>query len=282
MATATMPTIALPSGERIPRLGLGTWGHAEDPRRRPDEIAGLRRGLDLGMTLIDTAEMYGEGEAESLVGEAIAGRRDQVFLVSKVLPHHATRSGTIAACRRSLARLGTDHLDLYLLHWRGSVPLPETLAGFTALMRAGAIRHWGVSNFDVADLTELSGLPGGDGAETDQVLYNLTRRGIEWDLVPHCQRLGVPIMAYSPLERGRMLQHPVLAAVAARHGATAAQAALAWVLRVEGLAAVPRASTPAHVEQDRAALELQLTPRDLADLDREFPPPSGPRTLEML
>jgi diketogulonate reductase-like aldo/keto reductase len=282
MAVATMPTVALPSGETIPQLGLGTWGYAEDPARRREEIAALRRGLDLGLTLVDTAEMYADGGAEALVGEAIAGRRDEVFLVSKVLPHNATEQGTMTACRRSLARVGTDHLDLYLLHWRGPIPLRETLAGFAALMRAGSIRHWGVSNFDVDDLEELSRIPGGNGVETDQILYNLMRRGPEWDLLPRCQGLGLPVMAYSPLERGRMLRHPVLAAVAARHAATPAQVALAWVLRVDGVAAIPRAGTPAHVEEDHAALELHLTAHDIAELDRAFPPPSGPRPLDVL
>jgi diketogulonate reductase-like aldo/keto reductase len=280
---ATAPrTIELPSGETIPVLGQGTWGMAEGARPADEEIAALRHGLDLGMTLIDTAEMYADGAAEMLVGAAIGGRRDEVFLVSKVLPHHATRSGTIAACEASLRRLGTDRLDLYLLHWRGTVPLEETLEAFGELLETGTIGHWGVSNFDLADLTELMQVPGGTAVEADQVLYNLTRRGIEWDLLPRCQELGLPVMAYSPFERGRMLGHPDLERMAARHGATPAQVALAWVLRQDGVNTIPRAGTPEHVEQNRAALDLHLTAEDLAELDRAFPPPDGPRPLEML
>jgi diketogulonate reductase-like aldo/keto reductase len=275
-------TIDLPSGEPIPVLGQGTWRMAEDPRRRQSEIAALRLGLDLGMTLIDTAEMYAGGGAEELVGEAIGDRRDEVFLVSKVLPQHATRDGTIAACERSLRRLGTDRLDMYLLHWRGRVPLEETLAGFVALRSAGLIGHWGVSNFDVSDLRELMALPGGDAVEIDQVLYNLSRRGIEHELLPTCRRIGLPIQAYSPVEQGRLLRNRVLQAVAARHGATPAQLALAWVLRDEGVNAIPKAGTPEHVRENRGALEIRLTPQDLAKLDAAFPPPDGPRPLELL
>jgi diketogulonate reductase-like aldo/keto reductase len=275
-------TIDLPSGEPIPVLGQGTWRMAEDPRRRQSEIAALRLGLDLGMTLIDTAEMYAGGGAEELVGEAIGDRRDEVFLVSKVLPQHATRDGTIAACERSLRRLGTDRLDMYLLHWRGRVPLEETLAGFVALRSAGLIGHWGVSNFDVSDLRELMALPGGDAVEIDQVLYNLSRRGIEHELLPTCRRIGLPIQAYSPVEQGRLLRNRVLQAVAARHGATPAQIALAWVLRDEGVNAIPKAGTPEHVRENRGALEIRLTPQDLAKLDAAFPPPDGPRPLELL
>jgi diketogulonate reductase-like aldo/keto reductase len=282
MAIATMRMIDLPSGETIPCLGQGTWGLAEDPRRRASEVAALRHGVDLGMTVIDTAEMYADGGAEVLVGEAISDRRDDVFLVSKVLPFHATAEGTVAACVASLRRLGTDWLDLYLLHWRGGVPLEETLEGFRRLTAIGAIRFWGVSNFDVDDLEELTSLPGGGAVQTDQVLYNLTRRGIEWDLLPACRRSGLPIMAYSPFERGRMLGHPVLEAVAARHDATPAQVALAWVLREDGVGAVPKASTPEHVEENRAAMGLRLTAEDLETLDAAFPRPLAPRPLEVL
>jgi diketogulonate reductase-like aldo/keto reductase len=277
-----MRTTKLPSGEAIPVLGQGTWHMAEGPRRRADEIAALRCGLDLGMTLIDTAEMYADGAAEQLVGEAIAGRRDEVFLVGKVLPHNATRRGTIAACERSLRRLGTDRLDLYLLHWRGQVPLAETLEAFVALTRTGKIRHWGVSNFDVADMEELEGTPGGGAVATDQVLYNLTRRGIEYDLLPWCRKRGIPIMAYSPVEQGRLLNHPQLQDIADRHRATPAQVALAWVVRQDGLVAIPKAGTPAHVRENRAALDILLTDEDLAALDRVFPPPTGPQPLEMI
>lgn len=282
MSTTPVRTTTLPSGEEIPVLGQGTWGMAEHPRRREDEIASLRLGLDLGMTLIDTAEMYGNGAAEELVSEAIAGRRDEVFLVSKVLPSHSTRSGTIAACERSLRRLGTDHLDLYLLHWRGQPPLEETLEAFTTLMNTDKIRYWGVSNFDLSDMQELVRIAGGADVATNQVLYNLTRRGIEYDLLPWSRQRRIPIMAYSPIEQGRMLGHPELRRVANEHGATSAQIALAWLLRQDGISAIPRASTPAHVRENRAALDLHLTEQDLAALDRAFPPPTRAQPLEML
>jgi diketogulonate reductase-like aldo/keto reductase len=278
----TVHTTPLPDGEPVPVLGQGTWYFAEDRSRRAQEIAALRLGLDLGMTLIDTAEMYADGGAEELVGEAIAGRRDQVFLVSKVLPHNATRNGTIAACERSLRRLGTDHLELYLLHWRGKVPLDETVAGFLELERTGKIRHWGVSNFDVGDMEELFEVPSGARAATDQVLYNLMRRGIEFDLLPWCRANRMPVMAYSPIEQGRLLSNPALHAVATRHQATPAQVALAWVLRIDSVIAIPRTRKLEHVRKNRLALELQLTPDDLATLDRAFPPPVGKVPLEML
>jgi diketogulonate reductase-like aldo/keto reductase len=271
----------LPSGEPVPVLGQGTWGFAENPRSRSSEIATLRLGLDLGMTLVDTAEMYADGAAEALVGEAIAGQRDEVFLVSKVLPDNATRQGTIEACERSLRRLKTDRLDLYLLHWRGAVPLDETIEGFAALARAGKIRHWGVSNFDVPDMIEVVGLAD-DDVSTDQVLYNPSRRGIEYDLMPWCQLHHIPIMAYSPIERGRLLRSPVLNDIAARHQSTAATVALAWVLRQDGVIAIPKASSKVHVRENRMAPDLRLTEQDLADLDRAFPPSAGPRPLEMI
>jgi diketogulonate reductase-like aldo/keto reductase len=282
MTAAPMRTTRLPSGETVPMLGQGTWYMGDDRRRRADEIAALRLGLDLGMTLIDTAEMYGNGAAEELVGDAIASRRDEAFLVSKVLPGNATRRGTIAACESSLQRLRTDRLDLYLLHWRGGTPLEETLGAFETLARAGKIRRFGVSNLDLADMEELWSLEGGAAAATNQVLYNLTRRGIEWDLLPSCRKRGVPIMAYSPIEQGRLLRRPELQAVAARHGATPAQAALAWVLRHDDVIAIPKAGDPRHVRENRAALDLSLTEQDLAALDRAFPPPAGSRSLEML
>jgi diketogulonate reductase-like aldo/keto reductase len=282
MSAGAIRTIELPSGEAIPVLGQGTWQMAEDARRRKDEVAALRLGLDLGLTLIDTAEMYGDGAAEQLVGEAIAGRRDEVFLVSKVLPSNATRRGTVAACERSLRRLGTERLDLYLLHWRGPAPLEETLGAFEALVRAGKVRYWGVSNCDVSDVEELVGLPGGDAVATNQVLYNLTRRGIEYDLLPWSREQRLPVMAYSPVEQGRLLGHSGVQRVAARHGATPAQVALAWVLRQDGVTAIPKAGTPAHVRENRAALDVRLTSEDLADLDRAFPPPTRKRPLEML
>jgi diketogulonate reductase-like aldo/keto reductase len=277
-----IPMVALPGGVRVPALGQGTWNMGEDAARRTHEVAALRLGLDLGLTLIDTAEMYADGGAESVVGEAIAGRRDEVFLVSKVLPSNASRRGTIAACERSLARLATDRIDLYLLHWRGSHPLAETLAAFEALQGDGRIRAWGVSNLDPADLRELAALPGGSALATNQVLYNPSRRGIEFDLLPWCRARGVPIMAYSPIEQGRLLRHPAIAAIAAAHGATPAQVLLAWALRDGGVIAIPKAVRPAHVRDNRRAVELALTDADLAAIDREFPPPKKAQPLEML
>jgi len=272
----------LPSGEAIPSLGQGTWGMAEDARRRKEEVAALRLGIDLGMTLIDTAEMYADGGAEVLVGEAIAGRRDELFLVSKVLPENATKPGTVAACEHSLRRLGTDRLDLYLLHWRGNVPLEETLDAFAALVDAGKIRYWGVSNFDVVDMIELRGLTGSADVAADQVRYNLTRRGIEYDLMPWCRKRGIPIMAYSPIEQGRLLGHRALKSVAARHDARPAQVALAWLLRQDGVVAIPKAANVAHVRENRGALALRLTRQDLAALDRAFPAPTEATPLAML
>jgi diketogulonate reductase-like aldo/keto reductase len=275
-------TTRLPSNEAVPSLGQGTWGMAEDARRRKDEVMALRVGFDLGMTLIDTAEMYADGEAEALVGEAIAGRRDELFLVSKVLPENATKPGTVAACEHSLRRLGTDRLDLYLLHWRGNVPLEETLDAFAALVDAGKIRYWGVSNFDVVDMIELWGIAGGANVATDQVLYNLTRRGIEYDLMPWCRNRNIPIMAYSPIEQGRLLNHRELRDVAARHNVRPAQVALAWLLRQDGVVAIPKAANVAHVRENHAALELHLTKEDLAALDRAFPAPTEAIPLAML
>jgi diketogulonate reductase-like aldo/keto reductase len=254
----------------------------ESARRRAEEIVALKLGLDLGMTLIDTAEMYGDGEAERIVAEAIEGRRDEVFIVSKVLPQNASRAGTIAACERSLKRLDTDRLDLYLLHWRGRYPLKETLAGFQVLVRDGLIKAWGVSNFDAGDIEELAALPGGDAVATNQVLYNLARRGVEADLIPWCRARGIPIMAYSPVDRGRILRDRTLARVAARHGAEPAQVALAWLLRHEEMMVIPKATNAAHVRENRAALDLNLSTADLAELDGAFPAPRGARPLEML
>jgi diketogulonate reductase-like aldo/keto reductase len=277
-----MRTTKLPSGEAVPVLGQGTWYMGDEPRRHADEIAALRLGIDLGMTLIDTAEMYGNGASEKLVGEAIAGRRNDVFLVSKVLPSNASRAGTIAACENSLRRLGTDHIDLYLLHWRGRVPFAETIAAFEALQDAGKIRHWGVSNMDVEDMREVIGTPGGESISTNQVLYNLTRRGIEYDLLPQSQARGLPLMAYSPIEQGRLTDSPEVQDIADRHGVTPAQVALAWVLRQQGVIAIPKASSTEHVRENHAALSLQLTAEDLVELDGAFPPPDGPESLEMI
>ena len=274
-------TVPLPTGVVVSALGQGTWRMGEDPRKRAQEVAALQLGLDLGMPLIDTAEMYGDGGAEEVVAEAIKGRRDELFLVTKVLPHNASRRGTIAACEHSLKRLQTDRIDLYLLHWRGSHPLEETLQAFLELQNQGKIRYWGVSNFDVDDMEELTQLTGGDTAATNQVLYNLSRRGIEWDLIPWCQHRKIPIMAYSPIEQGRLLAHRGLRDVAKRHGATPAQIALAWVLH-SGSIAIPRARTDVHVRENLAALDLQLTAQDLAELDQSFPPPRARQSLEMI
>lgn len=272
-------TIVLSSGEHIPMLGQGTWHMAENPLNRTNEINALRLGIDLGMSLIDTAEMYADGGAERLVGEAIKGRRAEVFLVSKVLPQNATRHGTVAACNRSLARLGVHEIDLYLLHWRGLIPLEETIDAFETLIGEGKIRYWGVSNFDVGDMQELVDLPDGANVAADQVLYNLERRGIEFDLLPWCQRSGVPVMAYSPIEQGRVLRHVTLKTIAAWLDATPAQVALAWVLRQDGICAIPQSGKPEHVRENRGALDVRLTPQDLADLDETFPPPDRKQPL---
>jgi diketogulonate reductase-like aldo/keto reductase len=254
----------------------------ESRRVRDAEIAALKLGIDLGMTLIDTAEMYGDGEAERIVAEAVAGRRDEVYIVSKVLPQNASRAGTVAACQRSLKRLDTDHIDLYLLHWRGRYPLKDTLAGFQTLQRDGLIKAWGVSNFDVGDMEELAALSGGAAVATNQVLYNLARRGVEADLVPWCRERGIPIMAYSPVEQGRILRDRTLARVAERNDATPAQVALAWLLRQDDMMVIPKATSLDHVRENRAALDLRLGEADLAELARAFPPPRGARPLEVL
>jgi diketogulonate reductase-like aldo/keto reductase len=233
------------------------------------------------MTMIDTAEMYGDGASEELVGRAIAGRRDEVFLVSKVLPHHATHDGTIAACEASLRRLGTDRLDLYLLHWRGRVPLEETVGAFEELERTGRIRHWGVRNFDVTDMAELLGLPQGRAVQTNQVLYNLSRRGIEWNLLPWCQQNGLPLMAYSPIEQGRLLGDPVLRGIGVRHEATSAQVALSWAISHPGVCAIPEAGTPEHVRENFGALGVALGEDDILELDAAFPPPPRPVPLDV-
>jgi diketogulonate reductase-like aldo/keto reductase len=277
-----MKTVELPSGERVPAFGLGTWNIGDDPRRRAEEIAALRFGLDHGATLIDTAEMYGEGKSEALIGEAITGRRDEVFLVSKVYPHNATREGTRAACERSLKRLRTDRIDLYLLHWRGGVPLAETLEGFAALQRAGKIRHYGVSNLDIDDMRELWGLPGGRAVQTNQLLYNLTRRGPEWDLLPWLRERRIPLMAYSPIEQGRIVRNAKLCAFARPYGMTPAQSALAWLLRHDDVIVIPKSSSAKRVEENLGAVDMTLAPEQLAELDAIFPPPNGSRALEML
>ncbi|MFO0519089.1 MAG: aldo/keto reductase [bacterium] len=277
-----MRTVVLPGGERVPAFGLGTWCLGEDPALRAEELATLRLGLDLGATLIDTAEMYGEGASEQLVGEAIRGRRDEVFLVSKVYPHNATRAGAVSACERSLCRLGTDRIDLYLLHWRGSVPFAETLAAFEALQRAGKIRHFGVSNLDLADMQAWCRVAGGAALATNQLLYNLARRGIEWDLLPWLSQRRVPVMAYSPIEQARLLADPKLAGFARRHGMTPAQAALAWLLAREDVIVIPRTARRERLRENIGALAHRLDAAQLAELDGWFPPPAAPRPLEML
>ncbi len=277
-----MKTVTLPSGENLPALGQGTWNMGDRPETRPEEIATLRLGLDLGLRLIDTAEMYGEGKSEELIGEAIAGRRDEAFLVSKVYPHNASRKGAIAACERSLKRLRTDRLDLYLLHWRGSIALSETIDGFMALQKAGKIRYYGVSNLDLDDMQELLSVPGGEAVATNQLLYNLTRRGIEWDLAPWLRERKIPVMAYSPIEQSRLLRNPKLADFATRHGMTPAQAALAWLLAKNDIVAIPKTSHRERLRENAGALDRPLTREQVAELDRLFPPPKAAVPLEML
>jgi diketogulonate reductase-like aldo/keto reductase len=277
-----MRRLNLPAGETVPVLGQGTWRMGESRSRRKEEVVALKRGLDLGLGLIDTAEMYGDGGAEEVVAEAVKGRRNEVFIVSKVYPHNASRAGLIAACERSLKRLRTDRLDLYLLHWRGGIALSETLAGFLELKTAGKIRHFGVSNFDLSDMKELFSLEGGQDCATNQVLYNLRHRGVEFDLVPWCGSWGLPIMAYSPLEIGPLQRSSALRRVAERHGSSIARTALAWLLSREGVITIPKASRIEHVEDNRAALDLQLTADDLAELDRASPAPRQAVPLEMI
>ena len=277
-----MKTVLLPSGERIPAFGQGTWNIGDSRATRAEEIATLRLGLDLGATLIDTAEMYGDGRSEQLIAEALAGRRDEAFIVSKVYPHNASKKGVAAACERSLKRLATDRIDLYLLHWRGDVPLAETMAAFQALQDAGKIRHYGVSNLDLADLRELWTVPGGAAIATNQLLYNLTRRGIEFDLLPWQRERRVPLMAYSPVEQARLLRNTGLAAFAKRHGMTPAQAALAWLLAKDDMIVIPKTGRRERLQENLKALEVTLSTEQLAELDRLFPPPTAPQPLQML
>lgn len=277
-----MKTVRLPSGEQVSALGQGTWYMGEDRSARKTEVAALQLGLDLGLTLIDTAEMYAEGGAEEVVGEALAGRREQTFVVSKVYPHNASRLGVAAACERSLKRLKTDRIDLYLLHWRGQHPLAETVAGFEALQRAGKIRHWGVSNLDLDDMRELAAVPGGGACAANQLLYNLSRRGIEWELLPWLRERGMPVMAYSPIEQARLLRQPGLKDFARRHGMTPARAALAWLLGQEGVIAIPKSASAAHVRENAAARDIVLDAGQRAELDRLYPAPKGPSALDML
>jgi len=276
-----MRTIRFPDGAAVPALGQGTWMMAERAGRRADEIAALREGVDLGLMLIDTAEMYGEGAAETLVGEAIAGIRDRVFLVSKAYPQNASRDRLPKACEASLRRLHVEQLDLYLLHWRGNVPLAETVEAMERLVAEGKIARWGVSNFDTDDMEELAAA-GGTRCATNQILYNLTRRGPELGLLPWLGQRDIPVMAYSPVERGRLVDHPALRSIAEQKDATAAQVALAWLLQRPGVIAIPKASSIAHVRDNRAAADLQLDDADLAALDRAFPRPRQRVPLEMI
>ena len=277
-----MRKVALPSGERVSAFGQGTWQMGENRAIRAEEIETLRLGLDLGATLIDTAEMYGEGRAEELIAEAIEGRRHEAFLVSKVYPHNASRQGAVAACDRSLRRLRTDRIDLYLLHWRGNVPLAETIEAFMALHQAGKIRHYGVSNLDLEDVQELWAVPGGSAVATDQLLYNLVRRGIEWDLLPWLRKHHIPVMAYSPIEQAKLALSRELANFARKWGMTPAQAALAWLLANDDVIVIPKTSRRERLRENLGALDHNLTTAQLAELDRLFPPPTGPQPLEML
>lgn len=283
MATrSTIPTLKLPSGAQVPAIGQGTWRMGEQASEREREIDALRLGVDLGMTLIDTAEMYGEGGAEEVAGAAIAGRRDDVFIVSKVYPHNASLRGTVAACERSLKRLSVDRIDLYLLHWRGAHPLADTVRAFEQLRAAGKIGEWGVSNLDGDDLAELSTVPDGSRCASNQVLYNLGQRGIEWDVLPWCRKAKMPVMAYCPVDQGgRMLRTAALKAMASRHAATPAQIALAWLIRQPGVMAIPKAVTEAHVRANAAAADIRLGAEDVAALDAAFPTPTRKVPLAM-
>jgi diketogulonate reductase-like aldo/keto reductase len=276
-----MRTVSLPDGEEVPALGLGTWRMGERAGERAREVQALQLGIDLGLTLVDTAEMYGEGGAEEVVGEAIAGRRDEIFLVSKVYPHNASRQGAVTACERSLKRLRTETLDLYLLHWRGGIPLAETIEAFERLKADGKLRHWGVSNFDLEDMNEVRALAPDGACASNQVLYHLAERGIEWGLLPDCRGHGLPVMAYSPLGEAALLGNRALGQVAARHAVAPATAALAWVLREEGVIAIPKSADPAHLRDNAAAADLTLDAADLTALDEAFPPPRGPSSLRM-
>ena len=275
--------VRLPDGTEVPALGQGTWHMGENAGRAEAEAAALREGIAHGMTLIDTAEMYGDGGAERVVARAIAGLRDRVFLVSKVYPHNASAAGVALACAASLKRLGTDRIDLYLLHWRGNHPLAETVGAFEKLVAAGHIRYWGVSNFDTSDMEELAALADGGRCAANQVLYHPDRRGIEFDLLPWCRARGVPAMAYSPLgQAGRLLRSPALAAVGARHGVSAAQVAIAWSLRDGNTISIPKAASLAHVAANAAAGAVRLTAEDLAEIDAAHPPPPRKQALGML
>jgi len=276
-----MRTVTLRSGEKVPVLGLGTWRMGERASERAAEVKAVQLGLELGIRLVDTAEMYGEGKAEEIVGEAMGLLREEIYLVSKVYPHNASRKGAIAACERSLKRLKTDRLDLYLLHWRGSHPLAETVEAFEALKKDGKIRNWGVSNLDAGDMDELAGVPNGKGCASNQVLYHLGSRGIEWELLAKCQKAKIMVMAYSPLGQGPLLRKPALGKIAAKHGCDAAAVALAWVLRQPEVVTIPKATNPEHVRANIKAVDVKLDAEDLAALDAAFPPPKRATGLDM-
>jgi diketogulonate reductase-like aldo/keto reductase len=280
--TLSMPERRLPTGDNIPALGQGTWEMGESPSRRNDEIAALRRGVELGMTLIDTAEMYGDGKSEQLISEALAPVRDDIFLVSKVYPHNGTRSGVRAACERSLKRLRTDRIDMYLLHWRGGEDLPGVVDAFEQLKADGKILHWGVSNFDTDDMTELVALEGGDQCAMNQILYNVARRGPEFDLLPWQRQHGIPVMAYSPVDHSRLPKKSVLDDIASAHGVSIYQVALAWVLAQPDVIAIPKSSNIKHVEDNAKAIDLTLSADDMSRIDETFKPPKSKRSLEML
>ena len=281
-------TVTLSSGESLPALGVGTWNMGDSPARHAGEVESLRYAIEQGVKVVDTAEMYGNGRSERLVGEAIQPFRDQVFLVSKVLPSNASAKGVAQSCRQSLRRLGTDRLDLYLLHWRGSVPLAETIEAFRTLQREGLIRHWGVSNFDTRDMRDVDACAKAGECAANQILYSLEHRGVEYDLLAADRARKTLSMAYSPIgQGGALLTHPALARVAARHAtatgpATPAQVALAWVLRQPNMLAIPKAGRPEHMRQNLAAPEITLSALDLSELDSAFPPPRVKKPLDMI
>jgi len=282
MANADMPTVALPDGTVVPQLGQGTWTMGEHKVRASVESAALAVGFELGLTLVDTAEMYGDGGAEQVVARAMAGRRDELFVVSKVYPHNAGRKSAIHACERSLKRLGTDRLDLYLLHWRGRIPLGETVEAFERLRADGKILRWGVSNFDTADMRELMDLPDGARCATNQVLYHLGERGIEWELLPWMRERRMPLMAYSPLGQGALLKKRSLATIAKTLGVTPAQVALRWVMHSPDVIAIPESANPEHVRANRDALGVVLDPATLHAIDAAFPPPTRATPLAVI
>ncbi len=278
----TKHTYTFQNNRSILTLGQGTWNMGDSGTHRKAELKALRTGIDLGMTIIDTAEMYGNGRSERLVGEAIQGQRDKVFLISKVLPSNASRQGTLKACENSLKRLQTNYLDMYLLHWQGRYPFEETVEAMLQLQQEGKIRDWGVSNMDVAEMEEFYSIPGGNTYAANEVVYNLTRRGIEYDLIPWCRKNNIPVIAYSPVEQGRLLNHKLLSEIARRHNATPTQIALAWVIRNPGVIAIPKAASAKHVEENFKSLSIELTEEDLQQIDKVFPAPTRKMPLDML